>query len=104
MVAVETSAGRDVAKKGQVPAGGSRQQRAGAFGEVCAQCALAPRLRARLFHWQPLIPSVQVVDHIIIVVVLVVVQVGILEKFGPVIVNNPFKFVLPRQRVEISIL
>lgn len=57
---------------------------AGALGQVGPEHALAPRLSARPLHGQPLVPPVQVVDHVVVVIVLVVVQVVVLKEFGPV--------------------
>lgn len=80
VVAMEPGARRYVAEEGGVFL---LVADARALGEVGAQRALAPRLRARPLHRQPLVPPVQVVNHVVVVVVLVVVQVVVLEESGP---------------------
>lgn len=53
------------------------------FAVVCAQHALTPRLGVRDVARQPLLSLVQKIDYIIVVIASVVVQVFVLQEFGP---------------------
>ena len=81
MVTMEPGARRYVAKKRGVFL---LVAIAGTLRQVGPEHALPPGLRARPLHGQSFVPSVQVVDHVVVIVVLVVVKVVVLEESGPV--------------------
>lgn len=79
VITLESRAYRYLVKKLEVLFISPRGIVGGRLREICPQRSFSPCLRARPLNWQALVSAVQVVDHVIVVIGLVVVEVIVLK-------------------------